>query len=35
MIGWRARAHQQCDSALLLTYEAKRGDSGTRRSPGD
>jgi integrase len=33
MIGWRARTHQQCDSALLLTYQAKRDNPGTRRSP--
>ena len=34
MISWRARTHQQCDSAPLLTYRTKRGKSGTRRSPG-
>jgi len=33
MIGWRARVHQQCDSALPVTCHAKRGNSGTRRSP--
>ncbi len=33
MIRWRARAHQQCDFALLLTCRTKRGNSGTRRSP--
>jgi hypothetical protein len=33
MITWRARAHQQCDSALLLTCQTKRGNPGTRRSP--
>ena len=34
MISWRARTHQQCDSAPLLTYRTKQGKSGTRRSPG-
>ena len=33
MISWRARTHQQCDSAPLLTYRTKQGKSGTRRSP--
>ena len=33
MITWRARTHQQCDLALLLTCPTKRGNSGTRRSP--
>jgi hypothetical protein len=34
MIGWRARLHQQRDSALSVTCHTKRGNSGTRRSPG-
>ena len=34
MIGWRARLHQQCDFVLLVTCHTKRGNSGTRRSPG-
>ena len=34
MIGWRARVHQQCDSALSVTCRTNRGNSGTRRSPG-
>ena len=34
MIRRHARTHQQCDSGLLLTCQTKRGNSGTRRSPG-
>jgi hypothetical protein len=34
MIGWRARVYQQYDSALSVTCHTKRGNSGTRRSPG-
>ena len=30
---WRARIHQQCDFALLVTCHTT-GDSGTRRAPG-
>ena len=33
MIGWRARVHQQRDSALLVTYHTNGRNSGTRRSP--
>ena len=33
MIRRRARVHQQRDFTLLLTCHAKRGNSGTRRSP--
>jgi hypothetical protein len=34
MIRRRARVHQQCDYALLVTCRTKRDNSGTRRSPG-
>lgn len=33
MIRWRARVYQQFDFALLVTYRAKPGNSGTRPSP--